>query len=150
MVIDRPNFAKQDNVKYACLLCRDILQEVLPYMGIYMTEPLTDEEIKYLEEKQLENTLRYTQGGDSQDTEPGTEDPYEEIELTEITDSTGETASVYPRWMSYPIDERTGYRVGPDGRYYDADTGELAVESTSILDDTIPVNDNLDGSSQTD
>jgi stage V sporulation protein D (sporulation-specific penicillin-binding protein) len=149
VVIDRPNFAKQDNVKYACLLCRDILQEVLPYMGIYMTEPLTDEEIKYLEEKQLENTLRYTQGSDDQSSEPGTEDPYEEIELTEITDSTGETASVYPRWMSYPIDEKTGYRVGPDGRYYDADTGELATESTTILDDSIPVNDNLDGNTQT-
>ena len=69
--------------------------------------------------------------------------------MQEVTDSTGETASVYPRWMSYPIDEKTGYRVGPDGRYYDADTGELATESTSILDDTIPVNDNLDGSTQT-
>ena len=150
VVIDRPNFAKQDNVKYACLLCRDILQEVLPYMGIYMTEPLTDEEIKYLEEKQLENTLRYTQGSEEQSVETGTEDPYEEIELSEITDSTGETASVYPRWMSYPIDEKTGYRVGPDGKYYDADTGELATESMSILDDTIPVNDNLDGNTQTE
>ena len=148
VVIDRPNFAKQDNVKYACLLCRDILQEVLPYMGIYMTEPLTDDEIKYLEEKQLENTLRYTQGGEDQSSSAGTEDPYEEIELSEITDSTGETASVYPRWMSYPIDEKTGYRVGPDGKFYDADTGELATESTAILDDTIPVNDNLDGNTQ--
>ncbi|MBO7096654.1 MAG: penicillin-binding protein 2 [Lachnospiraceae bacterium] len=149
VVIDRPNFAKQDNVKYACLLCRDILQEVLPYMGIYMTEPLTDEEIKYLEEKQLENTLSYTQGGDDRSSETTVEDPYEEIELSEITDSTGETASVYPRWMSYPIDEKTGYRVGPDGKFYDADTGELATESMSILDDTIPVNDNLDGNTQT-
>ena len=148
VVIDRPNFAKQDNVKYACLLCRDILQEVLPYMGIYMTEPLTDEEIKYLEEKQLENTLRYTQGNTDVSEGPTPEDPYEEIELSEITDSTGETASVYPRWMSYPIDERTGYRVGPDGRYYDADTGELATESATILDDSIPVNDNLDGNTQ--
>ena len=148
VVIDRPNFAKQDNVKYACLLCRDILQEVLPYMGIYMTEPLTDDEIKYLEEKQLENTLRYTQDGEDQSSSTGTEDPYEEIELSEITDSTGETASVYPRWMSYPIDEKTGYRVGPDGKFYDADTGELATESTAILDDTIPVNDNLDGNTQ--
>ena len=150
VVIDRPNFAKQDNVKYACLLCRDILQEVLPYMGIYMTEPLTDEEIKYLEEKQLENTLSYSHGSDDQSSETTVEDPYEEIELSEITDSTGETASVYPRWMSYPIDEKTGYRVGPDGKYYDADTGELATESMSILDDTIPVNDNLDGNTQTD
>ncbi|MBO7355688.1 MAG: penicillin-binding protein 2 [Lachnospiraceae bacterium] len=144
VVIDRPNFAKQDNVKYACLLCRDILQEVLPYMGIYMTEPLSDEEIRYLEEKQLENTLKYTQGTGSSESGDQTEDPYEEIEMTQITDSTGETANVYPRWMSYPIDPATGYRVGPDGTKYDADTGELAYGTSNILDDSIPVNDNLD------
>ena len=148
VVIDRPNFAKQDNVKYACLLCRDILQEVLPYMGIYMTEPLTDEEIKYLEEKQLENTLRYTQTEETTPSESGTEDPYEEIEMSEITDSTGETASVFPRWMTYPIDPATGYRVGPDGKYYDADTGELATSTQSILDDTIPVNENIENAGQ--
>ena len=148
VVIDRPNFAKQDNVKYACLLCRDILQEVLPYMGIYMTEPLTDEEIKYLEEKQLENTLRYTQSEENTPSETGTEDPYEEIEMSEITDSTGETANVFPRWMTYPIDPATGYRVGPDGKYYDADTGELATTTQSILDDTIPVNENLENTGQ--
>ncbi len=148
VVIDRPNFAKQDNVKYACLLCRDILQEVLPYMGIYMTEPLTDEEIKYLEEKQLENTLRYTQSEENTPSETGTEDPYEEIEMSEITDSTGETANVFPRWMTYPIDPATGYRVGPDGKYYDADTGELATATQSILDDTIPVNENLENTGQ--
>ena len=144
VVIDRPNFAKQDNVKYACLLCRDILQEVLPYMGIYMTEPLSDEEIRYLEEKQLENTLKYTQGAGTSDNGSQTEDPYEQIEMTQITDSTGETANVYPRWMSYPIDPATGYRVGPDGTKYDADTGELAYGTSNILDDSIPVNENLD------
>ncbi len=143
VVIDRPNFAKQDNVKYACLLCRDILQEVLPYMGIYMTEPLTDEEIRYLEERQLENTLRYTQGDGNGEGGSDVEDPYERIEMTQITDSTGETANVFPRWMSYPIDPSTGYRIGPDGKRYDADTGELATETSNILDDSIPVNDNL-------
>ena len=149
VVIDRPNFAKQDNVKYACLLCRDILQEVLPYMGIYMTEPLTDEELKYLEEMQLENTLRYTQGDGNGESGSQTEDPYEQIEMTQITDSTGETANVYPRWMSYPIDPATGHRVGPDGTHYDADTGELATATSNILDDSIPVNDNLDSDNYT-
>jgi len=149
VVIDRPNFAKQDNVKYACLLCRDILQEVLPYMGIYMTEPLSDEEIKYLEEKQLENTLKYSQTNADQDADSSEEDPYEEVEVKEITDSTGETANVYPRWMTYPIDPGTGYRVGPDGKQYDPDTGELATESSNILDDSIPVNENLDSQTET-
>ncbi|MCR4791125.1 MAG: penicillin-binding protein 2 [Lachnospiraceae bacterium] len=144
VVIDRPNFAKQDNVKYACLLCRDILQEVLPYMGIYMTEPLSDEELAYLEARQLENTLRYTQGDDTAQSGSGNEDPYEQIEMTTVTDSTGETANVYPRWMSYPIDPATGNRVGPDGTQYDPNTGELANQTSNILDDSIPVNGNLD------
>ena len=100
--------------------------------------------MRYLEEKQLENTLKYTQGTGSSGNGTSTEDPYEEIEMTQVTDSTGETANVFPRWMSYPIDPATGYRVGPDGTKYDADTGELATETSNILDDSIPVNGNLD------
>ena len=46
--------------------------------------------------------------------------------------------------MTYPIDPATGYRVGPDGKKYDADTGELAIDTANILDDTIPVNSNIE------
>ena len=40
---------------------RNILTEVLPYLNIYMTEELSPEEVKELEERQLAITNQYTQ-----------------------------------------------------------------------------------------
>ncbi|MBR0093162.1 MAG: cell division protein FtsI, partial [Lachnospiraceae bacterium] len=50
VVVDRPNALKQDSSLYATRIVKSILTEVLPYMGIPMTEPLTEEERKELEE----------------------------------------------------------------------------------------------------
>ena len=45
VVIDRPNTSSQEyGTRYACLLCRDILNEVLPYMHVPKTEIISDEE----------------------------------------------------------------------------------------------------------
>jgi len=44
VVIDEPNVEKQDSAKYATLLARKIMTEVLPYMNIFQTEALSDEE----------------------------------------------------------------------------------------------------------
>jgi stage V sporulation protein D (sporulation-specific penicillin-binding protein) len=49
VVLDRINNKKQDEAGRACILARNILTELLPYMNIYMTEPLTDEERLELE-----------------------------------------------------------------------------------------------------
>ena len=56
VVLDRINNKKQDEAGRACILARKILTEVLPYMNIYMTEPLTDEERLELEELGLYDT----------------------------------------------------------------------------------------------
>lgn len=53
VVIDRPNVAMQEDAKYASMLSRDILTDILPYLGIPMTEELTDEEIAELSELDL-------------------------------------------------------------------------------------------------
>ncbi|MDR0949833.1 MAG: penicillin-binding protein 2 [Lachnospiraceae bacterium] len=53
VVIDRLNAEKQDETAYATRLTRSILMEVLPYMGIYMTHELSEEEITELEQKQI-------------------------------------------------------------------------------------------------
>lgn len=51
VVVDRPNVQYQDNAtRYATFICRDVLTEVLPYLGIYMTEEVTEEEQKQLDE----------------------------------------------------------------------------------------------------
>ena len=48
-MVDRANSYTQDNARYATYLARDILTEVLPYLNIFMTEPLTNDEKQELE-----------------------------------------------------------------------------------------------------
>lgn len=52
VVIDRPNVERQDSAKYATQIVRSILTEVLPYLNIFMTVPLTDEETAELSSMQ--------------------------------------------------------------------------------------------------
>lgn len=54
VVVDRPNVGKQDDAKHATRLVRSILTEVLPYLNVFMTEPLSDTEIAELEALDLE------------------------------------------------------------------------------------------------
>lgn len=54
VVVDRPNVADQDDAKHATRLVRSILTEVLPYMNIFMTEPLSEAEREELEALNLE------------------------------------------------------------------------------------------------
>ena len=53
VVVDRPNAQIQDDAKYATRIVRSILTEVLPYLDIFMTEPLSEEEEKELTEAQI-------------------------------------------------------------------------------------------------
>ncbi len=139
VVVDRPNAAKQDDAKFATGIVRNILTEVLPYMGIYMTEELSEKEIKELEEKQLENTYQQ-----SNKTEASTEQKEEYITEGTIVDPTGESANIYPKWMTYPVDPYSGYRINPDtGEKYDASTGELVESDNESMGTDVPVNGNL-------
>ena len=56
VVLDRINNKKQDEAGRACIVSRKILTEVLPYLNIYMTEPVTDAERLELEELGLYDT----------------------------------------------------------------------------------------------
>ena len=59
-VIDRPNMPdQQSGTAQACLLVKDILTEVLPYMNVFMTEELTEAEIEDLKSKGLYNEAIY-------------------------------------------------------------------------------------------
>lgn len=53
VVVDRPNVKKQEDAKYATTLTRQILTEVLPYLGIHMTQKVTDAEMQELLELEL-------------------------------------------------------------------------------------------------
>ena len=52
VVIDRPNVEDQSlSTKYACWMARDIFADMLPYMNIFMTEELTEEEQQAIDDK---------------------------------------------------------------------------------------------------
>ena len=63
VVVDRPNVEKgerQADAKFATGIVRSILTEVLPYMNIYMTQPLSDAEKKELQALGLKDTTSYS------------------------------------------------------------------------------------------
>ena len=114
-MIDRPNIQDQSTgTKQATAIVRDILTEVLPYMGIFMTEDLSEKELAELEEKKLEDTRRYTQtasGGDGSGQQDG-------------SGGDGETP-VRPPWMDFERDLATGYLIDPEtGQLLDPETGD--------------------------
>ncbi len=149
VVVDRVNAEKQDDAKYATGIVRNILTEVLPYLNIFMTEELSEAEVQELNERQLAITNSYTQnpedvppeGGEG--TEPPQDNAYSNGDGT-MTDPTGETGSVQPGWLNFPVDPATGHRVNPEtGQHLDPQTGELIGENEGVLDSSIPANPNL-------
>ncbi len=67
VVVDRANAAEQDDAKFATGIVRNVLTEVLPYLDIYMTEELSEAEVRELEERQLAITNQYTQTPEEED-----------------------------------------------------------------------------------
>ena len=114
VVVDRPNVKYQDDAKFATRIVRGILTEVLPYMGIFMTEELSDSEREELEALQIEIRTapaaeeEAEEGGDT--TEEGTGEENGEDTGTEGEEET-EKEEV---WKSFPIDPATGYAVDPN------------------------------------
>lgn len=133
VVVDRPNTAHQGDAKYATGIVRNILTELLPYLNIFMTEPLSDKEIQELEALNMEITTQYTQ-------KPQEEEPGEGGEGTQ-TPQEGEN---HAAWLSFPVDPETGYRVDPATGYkYDAQEGFLVEGDESVLGENGPVNPNI-------
>lgn len=114
VVVDRPNMENQSlGTRCATGIAKNVLTEVLPYMGIYMTEELSDTERAELEAKKLEETIKYAptvsdgdaaEAGDTQD---------------------GESGSDHPAWMDFERDATTGYLIDPQtGELIDPETGD--------------------------
>ena len=141
VVVDRPNASHQGDAKYATGIVRNILTEVLPYLNIFMTEELSEDETAELQQRQLEITTQYTRRpeDDALDEEDAGED--EEADYSQYMNADG----TLPAWLSFPIDEATGYRIDPaTGDKYDAKSGFL-VEGGSgqVIDPDVPINDSL-------
>ncbi|MGN1180696.1 MAG: penicillin-binding transpeptidase domain-containing protein [Suilimivivens sp.] len=118
VVVDRPNVRYQDDAKFATRIVRSILTEVLPYMGIFMTEELSESEMEELEALKIEIM-----------TPPVTEETQEETKEDETSQEetgSGEDTSHEEIWKTFPIDQETGYAVDPaTGNYVDPVTGAV-------------------------
>ena len=146
VVIDRPNVASQEyGTRYACLLCRSILTDVLPYLNIFMTEELTETERQELEEhnaqalQQLEENYSDTSAPSViADTVSGNEaedgGDASVIEVIEIeNEESSETENEDSEWQ-INIDPSTGYAIDPlTGEFLDPETGVPINGDTSIF-----------------
>lgn len=149
VVVDRPNVPNQDDAKFATRIVRNILTEVLPYMGIFMTEELTDEERTELEALQLEimtpiapETNDGTEEGDedridAEDEQSGDAGAGEGTQSEENGTGDAQTAESEEDthrevWRTFPIDPETGYAKDPNtGNLVDPETGHVFSEDNS-------------------
>ncbi len=137
VVVDEPNTGNQAVSKYAAELCKDILTEVLPYMGIFQTEELTEKEAEELAEKQQE----FSRGSTEEDKE-------EEVTGEIIVDSEENSNSAITfvdensdnpdeedqTERKVEIDPETGYAIDPStGIFLDPVTG-APIEPVSDLE----------------
>lgn len=152
VVVDRPNVQYQDSARYATVIVRNILTEVLPYLGIPMTEELSEEERAELEALQLEimTPIAVEDETSENDGEDGTETGENSTSgengdgtgAGESGESTGNgTDAGQPEdgtpeesgedthtevWKTFPIDPETGLAKDPDtGALVDPETGNV-------------------------
>ena len=130
VVVDEPNTPNQAVSKYAAVLCKDILTEVLPYMGIFQTEELTEKEAAELAEKQQEFSKGSTgenteeevtgeiivdqQSGGDQGTDPTNAITFvdENGNKLDEEDNTGGKVQIDPA-TGYAVDPTTGVLLDP-------------------------------------
>lgn len=123
VVLDRPNSTRQDiATRQATTMVRSILTEVLPYLNIFMTEELSETEIKELEALDMEiimdaNAKEETVSGNNTSAEDEKEEVKKEEEV--ITDAHGGDIT-----SSIPAEEGVGSTAPLTGVLLDEETGE--------------------------
>ena len=111
VVVDRPNAETQDDAKFATRIVRSILTEVLPYLDIFMTEPLSEEEQQELEEAQIAYQQALVSGNDVSENDAAGSDAADDTAGTEGggTEDGGASAG------EGSVGADTGPDTGPDG-----------------------------------
>ena len=141
IVLNRPNSSLQDQeTGKASLMAKNIFMEVLPYLNIFMTEPLTEEEMAELEEKQIEirqqlvdETLPEGETAEEgTEGEAGTEDGNASEGDAEAGEETQEETNPYVNENGQLIDPDTGEVIDEDTEGYDTPiSGILGGETSS-------------------
>ena len=130
-VIDEPNVESQASARYATLLTKDILTEVLPYMHVFMTEELSEEERAELSEVELtfadsNNTNSLSENGIVSENEIGAEDVLDESVIVFEEPEKEEKTVEYDSETGYAIDPNTGDLLDPQtGQPVNANVSDL-------------------------
>lgn len=122
VVVDRPNTGDQDDAKHATRIVRNILTEVLPYLNIFMTEELSETEIKELEALDLEIIMEANRKDDTvsgNGISPEEPEEKEEGEAGEIIDANGGDIT-----SSVPVEGDEGEFAPLTGVLLNSETGE--------------------------
>lgn len=163
VVVQEGNGDYHGDAKHATRIVRSVLTEVLPYLNISMTEPLSDEEKQELEERKLAATGAAkdepaegeegeaanpdgTEGNAGDSAEGGTEGSAESKENgggekgttaendAESDNTEGEGENGENAQPQIKIDPETGYAINSDGELVDPQTGVPVEPSGSGLD----------------
>ena len=115
VVIDRPNVDHQPHSTFAQEICKNIMTEILPYMQIFRTEEITEEEKEQL--RQLGVLSGYPTMIEPDEEEQTEEEPIKPADSIQAQ-----------------IDAATGYAIDPNtGEYLDPETYEPIDPTTSDL-----------------
>ncbi|NTV79256.1 MAG: cell division protein FtsI, partial [Clostridiales bacterium] len=148
VVVDEPNTEDQAHSTYAMGLVRNIMTEVLPYLNIFMTEELTEEEKVELSALGLYEAQPVAEDATGAEEEipagtEGTQTPETEGEAAPNTGEEGTTESTQEEegetTVSDPsdfmeIDPETGYYINPTtGEMIDPETGFVVDPTQSSL-----------------
>lgn len=138
VVLNRPNAANQDlETRKAVVMSKNILSEVLPYLNIFMTEPLTEEEEKELQEMQIEirqQLIDKAPAGDVSGNDIGAEGDSSEPAAEGEGDGGNEGQNPdAPDEEGEPPGEDNPY-VNEDGQVIDPATGTVMNEDTEGYD----------------
>ena len=140
VVIDEPNVEAQDNARYATILTRDIMTEVLPYLNIYQTQELTEDEIEEMKQKEelaaqsvSENSISGNEVNESVSGNAANQNT--EGESGETGDSTQAEEETQSEEKEIQIDPETGYAIDPvTGEFLDPQTGAPIDPTASNLE----------------
>lgn len=117
VVVDRPNVESQPHSDFAQEIAKNIFTEILPYMQIFRTEEISEEDEQHLKELGI---ISGENGEGAPEEGEGEETPEEEEE---------ETQAPEPQ-----IDPETGYAIDPNtGEFLDPDTYEPVDPTASNL-----------------
>lgn len=130
VVIDEPNVDDQPHATYATEIVRNIMTEVLPYMNIFMTEELSEEEKAELEERK-QAMFAKPEAEDGEENAEGEADAEgkdknsEGAETTEGEKEGEEDENPQENLPEIKIDKETGYAIDPlTGEFLDPETGQ--------------------------